>query len=236
MSDDRHENERNPIKSDHVKGEISALEAAARYVAAGTATSGAGNGGGQAFSASFASLIEWGEAVDLIRSKDDFPCFGRRPDGYGDEHEAWFDPINNNWIKATYENRFGLAWGRKGSATAGEYLTRLVLQNQYFGDVIDLVALVNCGAKLRVLTSQPHVAGDPACYEEIQHWLFGLGFERFGSDGSIAWYRRLDNLLVADAHEGNVIRSSAGLFAIDVNIMKPEGEILKAVMSLIDGF
>ena len=34
-----------------------------------------------------------------------------------------------------------------GSAIAREYLTRLILQNEYFGDDIRLIALVNAGGE-----------------------------------------------------------------------------------------
>lgn len=45
-------------------------------------------------------------------------------------------------------------------------------------------------------------------------------------DGFIAWYRKQENLLVADAHEGNVIRTPKGeLVPIDLNITKPKGEL-----------
>jgi hypothetical protein len=49
-----------------------------------------------------------------------------------------------------------------GSATAREYPTRLILQNEYFGDDIRLIALVNAGGKLRILISQRHIAEKPA--------------------------------------------------------------------------
>ncbi len=96
-------------------------------------------------------------------------AFLHRPrTAFGQEHECWFDEELGRWWKATYANRFGLAWGRDGSATAEEYLTRLVLQNKWFGDGIELEALINCDRKLRVLTSQPHIVGEPAEYDEIQ--------------------------------------------------------------------
>ena len=147
----------------------------------------------------------------------------------------WFDESIARWYKATYANRFGLAWGREGSATAAEYLTRLRLQNQYFGDDIRLVSLVNSEGRLRIVTSQPHVVGEAASLAEIQTWFEELCFSRLEVGGRIAWYHRLENLLIADAHEGNVIKSTLGpLVPIDLNIIRPSGELLDWARSITD--
>ena len=225
----------NSNQGDNGENALSTLESAESYVAASAAAGAASDGRRTPFSNSFATFLTWGEEADLIRPIEDFPFFLRPPDGYGDEHEAWFDEASSRWYKSTYPNQFGLAWGRNGSATAGEYLTRLVLQNQYFGDAIRLIALVRCNQKLRVLTSQPHVPGEAALSGEIQQWFRTLGYNRLEIDDSVAWYRKPENLLVADAHEGNVIRTPAGmLFAIDLNLMKPCGEMLEVVLSMLN--
>jgi hypothetical protein len=214
---------------------LSTLESAQSYITASATTGEEGNGGRSTFKESFAALLNWGEATSLIHPEAEYSFLQRKPDGHGNEHEAWFHEDSNRWYKATYPNRFGLAWGRIGSATAGEYLTRLTLQNRYFGDDIHLVALVNCNEKLRVITSQPHIFGERAPYEEIQRWLCDLEFLRFISNDCVAWYRDSDNLLVSDAHEGNVIRSKTGaLFAIDLNLMKPSQEMRETITSLLE--
>lgn len=213
--------------------EDSALDAAECHVAGSADAGRSCDGGRKAFSATFAALCEWGEAQKLVRQESDFDFFGRQPDGYGDEHQAWFDEPTKLWFKATYHNRFGLAWGREGTANAREYLTRLILQNTYFGDDIRLVALVNCQERLRILISQPHVAGQPAPYKEIQEWFEFLGFLRIETAGRVAWYLREENLLVADAHEGNVIRTRSPqigqgfLVPIDLNLVQPNGNLSK---------
>jgi hypothetical protein len=235
MSDERNK-QQNDISGGSDEAPLRALESAESYVAASAKAGGSGDGGGASFSASFEAVLSWGEANALIRPEVEFPFFRRAPDGFGDEHEAWFDEASNRWFKATYPNQFGLAWGRRGSATAGEYLTRLVLQNQFFGDDLELVALVSAGQKLRVLTSQPHVAGEPAAYGAIQEWFCGLGFARVEDSGSAAWYRKPENLLVADAHEGNVLRTGSGaLVPIDLNIIQPTGDILAWVLAVLGG-
>ena len=207
------------------------LESAESYVAGSPNTGKPGDGSEQAFPASFRALLEWGESHQLIRQEEDFPFFKRAPDGHGDEHEAWFDEASNRWFKATYHNKFGLAWGRLDSATCREYLTRLLLQNRYFGDDIQLVALVNCGNRLRIVTSKPHIKGGPASYDPIVNWFQNLGFVRVVYGNRIAWYRQGENLLVADAHEGNVLLSETGvLVPIDLNVIQPSGELLSWIL------
>lgn len=211
-----------------------ALESAARYVAGSAATDGKNPSVRSPFASSFDAIVTWGQANEIIREESEFDFFRLSPTGQGNEHQGWFHESSNLWYKATYPNKFGLAWGRDGTATVGEYLNRLVLQNLHFGDDIKLVALANCNAKLRVITTQPHIVGTHATYDEIRPWFHGLGFARFESNGSIAWYRTSDNLLVSDAHEGNVMRSVTGaLFAIDVNPMHPNDEMKTLVLDLL---
>src|SRR5687767_13977167 len=106
-----------------------ALSAAEGYVAASADAGRSCDAGGKKFAVTLEALCCWAEKFSLIRLESEFPFFGRRADGYGDEHQAWFDEESGLWFKATYPNRFGLAWGRTGSATVREYLTRQLLQN-----------------------------------------------------------------------------------------------------------
>ena len=203
------------------------LESASSYVGRSTSASAAGDDGGKSFTVAFRALLEWSEARGLIHPENHYPFLGRPPDGFGDEHQAWFDEVSNRWFKATYPNRFGLGWGRVGTATAAEYLSRLVLQNRCFGDDIRLVAVLNSAGRIRVLTSQPHISGEAASASEIQQWFQEIGFRRRVAEGRIAWYLRERNLLIADAHEGNVLKTPEGaLVPIDLNIIQPEGDLL----------
>jgi hypothetical protein len=219
-------------KSTHGIFAPGSLESAASYVARSTAASGARNGSREEFTATFSALLEWGEIEGIIRQKQEIAFFRRVPDAAGNEHEVWFDEPTNRWFKATYPNRFGLAWGRPGSANPAEYLSRLLLQNEYFEDDIKLVALVNCRGKLRVLISQPHIQGEAATVSQIEEWFRNLEFSRLESGDRFAWYNRDDNLLVADAHQGNIIQNRDGsLTPIDLNIVRPTGELRRWALS-----
>jgi hypothetical protein len=173
------------------EAEAYSLESAESHVRASTGASCAGNEGGKEFAIAFTSLLEWAENQGLIRPHTDFPFLDRFPDGYG------VDTISGLWFKATYPNRFALAWGGGDSATAQGYLTRLVLQNNYFGDDIQLVALINADQRVRVLTSQPHIFGEAAPSAENQAWFLNLGFVQVCANDCIAWYIFQDNLLIA---------------------------------------
>ena len=223
------ENETEPLPSSGGTS-FGPLIAAHSFLVSSKRAGGARYAGGSEFSAAFACLVEWAQTNALIRQATEFPFLEREPDGDGDEHEAWYDEKVGLWYKATYPNQFGLSWVRDGSACALEYLQRLVFQNDYFGDSIHLEAVVQVGDRIRVLTSQPHIQGEAATPEEIQNWFLSLGFQRVEMGERIAWYHLELNLLVADAHEGNVLRSETGkLFPIDLNIMRPEGEALTEI-------
>jgi Serine/Threonine/Tyrosine Kinase found in polyvalent proteins len=214
----------------------STLESAERYIAGSKGTGSSCDGSGAAFSTTFAAFVDWAEKAGLIRTTADFDFFSRQRDAYGDEHEAWFEQPLKRWFKATYENRFGLAWGRDGTATVHEYLRRLMLQNAHFGDDIQLIALINCGGKIRVLISQPHIAGSHAEPGQIEQWFSHLHFKRIDMSGRIAWYFETENLLIADAHEGNVLQTAAGtLVPIDLNIIQPRGELWEWLQAEIKG-
>jgi hypothetical protein len=96
------------------------------------------------------------------------------------------------------KNNTGTSWKRLGSAMASQYLTRLTLQNQFFGNDVRLISLARCNQKLRVITPQPHVVGELAKTKDIQTWFHEMGYSRIGANGSFAWYEKDINLLVSD--------------------------------------
>jgi hypothetical protein len=70
--------------------------------------------------------------------------------------------------------------------------------------------------------------GTPATRQEIAEFMlerrFVLHRTRFGD----VWYRREDNVLVADAEPKNVVHGVAGLAPIDVIVCHPSQELLNA--------
>ena len=164
------------------------------------------------------------------------------PDTRGYEHEVWFpgDSDSPRVIKATYPDAFGhLPDGRE--STPVEYLVRLTLQNQVFGDDIRLECVHWDGDieglySLRIVTSQPAVRGRPASLDEITDLFVSNGFVPIQLKGRNGWFRELDDMVCSDTHGGNILIQADGTAAaIDVPVMKLEDR-LKIPRSVSDVF
>jgi hypothetical protein len=93
---------------------------------------------------------------------------------------------------------------------------------------LQIHGLHSSGRNTRVVTSQPIFLGNPATRQEIVDFMlerrFVLHRTRFGD----VWYRREDNVLVADAEPKNVVHGLDGLAPIDVIVCRPSGDLLKS--------
>src|SRR5690606_12622472 len=99
-------------------------------------------------------LRAWAEKEGLVLPADFLPISF---DAGGGEHDVWFQD-GRAW-KVTLEDRWGININGK-RATPSEYLERLLLQNQVFGDDIRLEGVVIDGSDVRIVTSQPFLVGD----------------------------------------------------------------------------
>ncbi len=96
-----------------------------------------------------------------------------------------------------------------------EYLERMLRMNAIFGDDVHLVGLWNpSGHDWRIITTQPHVAGEAATLEQLGAAFESLGFETLpwrdiGYSGSLAV--RKNGIDVWDIHPANVLISENGL-------------------------
>lgn len=96
-----------------------------------------------------------------------------------------------------------------------EYLERMLRMNALFGDDVQLVGLWNpSGHDWRIITTQPHVAGQAAALEQLGVAFEAVGFEilpwrDIGYSGSLAV--RKDGIDVWDIHPANVLISETGL-------------------------
>lgn len=57
-----------------------------------------------------------------------------------------------------------------------QYLTRLQLQNRFFGDAIRFVGITHDAKSRRLVISQPDIQGRPGTWEEIDQWFAEHGF------------------------------------------------------------
>jgi hypothetical protein len=120
-----------------------------------------------------------------------------------------------------------------------EYLERLLLQNEIFGDEIELQGVAVEDGKAVIPTSQPALVGQPPAFSDITAFLSRLWFRplpglHLGNPGALAFYRDLDELAVFDAHPANFVQDTAGvILPIDLILVRadpPLQEALKAFM------
>lgn len=100
-------------------------------------------------------------------------------------------------------------------ALPSEYLARLALSNDLFGDDVRLEGIAREVGELVVFTSQPTIVGEAARPDEIiafmeKRWLRRIGGEALGHAGALSFYRDLDQVAVFDAHPANVLKDDAG--------------------------
>lgn len=138
----------------------------------------------------------------------------------GEEHRV--RDLYPHYLKATHPGRYGFTvvagpvYPGLAQALPGEYLERLRLCNEHFGDTVRLEDVTREGGEMVVFTSQPTVVGTGADPEEVaafmeMRWLRRLDGIRLGHQGAACFYRDLDNLAVFDAHPGNILKDRDGV-------------------------
>ena len=168
----------------------------------------------------------------------------------GEEHLVWPNAALARYVKLTHAGRFGLAadaqWFFDGEreeagtkaflrdATPLEYLDRLLLQNEVFGDDIRLLGIIDKARGMHVVTSQPTIRGEVVTLEEIIAFMVASGFTRIdavrlGHADALAFYRPADGLAVFDCHVGNFIKSGPHVVPIDL-IVQRAGPVLLAAL------
>ncbi len=145
--------------------------------------------------------------------------------GGGQEHDVIGMDRQEVVHKLTKRNEFGLfpMFDRQdGSiglrpATPSEYFDRLLLQNVWFGDDIQLQGIgISDGGSTYVLTSQPFISGRAADRADIATQFSSLGFQEIDADLA-AWIEPNSKIVLSDAHPRNVIVDQQGrLLPIDI--------------------
>lgn len=97
-----------------------------------------------------------------------------------------------------------------------DYLERLVLQNETFADRVSFVGVAGERFKPRIVTRQPHIAGEAATPDEIVHLMtVELGFRQLPTRFSVGYADSLaflrDDLAVFDQRAADVVRTAEGL-------------------------
>lgn len=184
------------------------------------------------------ALADWAQDNGLLLEK--LPK-GLKLDGPKDfggaEHHSFYDADSNRWIKITRGSTptgheafptFG-GWRLSKGQIPHRYLERLSLQNEVLGDDIVLHGVFrDKRGNTSVITSQPHVEGDPATREQINDMMSEAGFIPLGNS---SFYRNDDNLLVLDLHEENGVVKDGKFIPYDAVLIHPDEELKKSVIS-----
>lgn len=161
----------------------------------------------------------------------------RPPDDEGNEHQVWFQPDSETYLKATWPNFFGLLVVHRPheeqKASPIAYLERWQLHNEIFGDQVVFLGALECSYGLRLLIRQPAIAGTPATEEQIRRFFTDSGWKPFVIDGNVAFFEPERQVVISDTHRGNLILMDDGLLApIDLRVQPIYGSMLDSVSQL----
>jgi len=160
-----------------------------------------------------------------------------KPIGSGAEHRVYHDEEHGLAVKVTHTNRFGHSvFARDTLATPGEYLRRLGWNNVLLGDEFRILGIAFDEEQIEIVSAHRWIEANEdrsvPTEEEIAQYLNRFGFSRLTDPEIPLFYHAGLKLLLADAHDANVIRNREGnCVAVDVVIGRP-GPRLRAELKL----
>ncbi|MCB1062480.1 MAG: hypothetical protein KDN20_06120 [Verrucomicrobiae bacterium] len=161
------------------------------------------------------SLLEWAVESGREIDKGSFGAYVEdwKAIGGQSEHHVLLAPDESRVLKTTIPPHFGA----RGNVAA--YVRNLQWSNQLFGDDIRLVGVLEAEAGPMIVTTQPYTEGTEPEIEEIQAWFLDQGYESCGYN---QWRHPETGAVIADAHQGNLIKTEAGdLIPIDLQVIQP---------------
>lgn len=198
---------------------------------------GGGSDGGQRSSAEETrSLIDFARGQGILLDKTPVGLKrGSAQDKGGSEHHAFRD--GERWIKLTRGSTptgytavpASEGWELRKDKSIANYLQRLQLQNEIFGDDIRLHAVEHDKhGNTSILISQPHVQGKPPTFEAMDKAMGEAGFDRIGYG---QYYRPSDNLAVLDLTLRNGRNVSGKFLPFDAVLLHPDDAMKEALLS-----
>ncbi len=163
---------------------------------------------------------------------------GHRLDG-GGEHEVYLAEdisTESSWriYKETHPNHAG-QYGRAvnrvdgairvatDDATPAEYLERMLLHNEVFGDSVRLEGISESGNSLVI--SQPYIQGKIPERSRTNQFVQQIGFDQI-ADGF--WYSQQRTVAITDTKPANFIETDdGGIHPIDIAIFVPSRAMLQ---------
>ena len=165
------------------------------------------------------SILEWGTHTRRLLNLQEIT---RLTEGWiklagQSEHTVFLAEKYLRVVKFTLPPNFGA----QGSIP---YLRNIVACNRIYGDDIWFHGILLTEQGPAFVISQPYVDGTEPSSGEINDWFTNQGYQ---SKGHNRWFHPVTGVDVADAHTGNLIKSSDGeLIPIDLQVLK-EGESFK---------
>lgn len=160
----------------------------------------------------------------------------------GREHDLTFDPLTSSWLKFTKPAQAGYVVSFESGMPVLEpglpleYLHRLALQNEIFGDQVTFVGIAGARVRSSIVTRQADIPGESADPSEILHLMTKeLGFrclpKRFsvGYEDSLGFVR--DGIAVFDLRPANVVRTPGGIIVPIDSIPVRLDEKSRAILS-----
>lgn len=158
------------------------------------------------------SILEWGAETGRLL---DLQSLTRLTESWKklagqSEHTVFLAQKFERVVKFTLPPNFGA----QGSIP---YLRNIVACNRLFGDDIWFHGIILTEQGPAFVISQPYVDGTEPTSEEIANWFLDQGYELKGHN---RWFHPVTGVDVADAHTGNLIKSSDGeLIPIDLQVL-----------------
>ncbi len=204
-----HAAENAPVPGTHPQGSPKSLAGRIQEDCAGKD----GDNLGQRIRREAKSILEWG--VDTHRQLEAESLFEltqswKKLAGQS-EHTVFLAQEQERVVKFTLPPNFGA----QGSIP---YLRNIVACNRLFGDDIWFHGILSTEQGPAFVISQPYVDGTEPTIEEVADWFTNQGYE---SKGHNRWFHPVTGVEIADAHTGNLIKSSDGeLIPIDLQVLK----------------
>lgn len=135
----------------------------------------------------------------------------------GVEHDIFHEVATGRWIKLTLPGKSGKELQARAEtpgvraklvtadALPASYLRRLKLANENLGDDLCFHGVIADPGGPRLVTSQRHLQGEHAGQEAIARHFTNVGFRQINAK---TFYDPEENLLISDAHGGNVLRTA----------------------------
>lgn len=178
---------------------------------------------------------EYAAERGLARLRDAFPELKRAPDDEGNEHQVWFRPETETYLKVTWPDFLGLLvlyrQDEDERASPIAYLERWLLHNELFGDRVRFLGVLEENGQMRLVIEQPAIIGTPATLAQINDFFIAHGWRRFTVNDEVAYFDPVRQVVISDTHRGNLILMDDGLLApIDLRVQPLSGALLDFVL------